>query len=307
MDVQLREATADEASFESPFKLYHYDPTTAGAMIFVLLFSATTILHFWQLLRSRCWFAIPLAIGGIFEAIGYASRFASGKESPNWTLTPYIIQAILLLVAPALFAASIYMELARIIVLVDGESRAWLSKKWMTKIFVIGDVLSFIMQGGGGGYQASGTLAALKTGANIIIAGLFVQLIFFSIFIVTAVAFNMAINRSPTGSSRNDATWRKHLRVLYISSVIIMLRSIFRAVEYLQGFNGYLLRHEVYLYIFDALLMFIVMGLFNYIHPGEITALLRNKERNGGWKTDIGGHQLQRIGSEDELNGDRFA
>jgi hypothetical protein len=41
------------------------------------------------------------------------------------------------------------MELARIIVLVDGESRAWLSKKWMTKIFVIGDVLSFIMQGGG--------------------------------------------------------------------------------------------------------------------------------------------------------------
>ncbi|PMB65107.1 Protoporphyrin uptake protein 1 [Beauveria bassiana] len=119
MDVQLREATADEAS---PFKLYHYNPTTVGAMIFVLLFSATTILHFWQLLRSRCWFAIPLAIGGI--SIGYASRFASGKESPNWTLTPYIIQAILLLVAPALFAASIYMELAPIIVLVDGESRA---------------------------------------------------------------------------------------------------------------------------------------------------------------------------------------
>jgi hypothetical protein len=116
----------------------------------------------------------------------------------------------------------------------------------------------------------------------------------------------MAINRSPTGSSRNDATWRKHLRVLYISSVIIMLRSIFRAVEYLQGFNGYLLRHEVYLYIFDALLMLIVMGLFNYIHPGEITALLRRKERNGGWKMDIGGHQLQRIGSEDEITGGRF-
>lgn len=49
-----------------------------------------------------------------------------------------------------------------------------------------------------------------------------------------------------------------------------MVRSIFRAVEYLQGFNGYLLRHEAYLYVFDAALMLFVMIIFNFIHPGEI-------------------------------------
>lgn len=83
------------------------------------------------------------------EILGYGARFASGKETPDWTLTPYILQSILLLVAPALFAATIYMELGRIVTLIDGESRSLIRRKWMTKIFVLGDVLSFFLQGGG--------------------------------------------------------------------------------------------------------------------------------------------------------------
>jgi hypothetical protein len=59
------------------------------------------------------------------------------------------MQAVLLLVAPALFAASIYMLLGRIIVLVKGEHFAIIRVNWMTKIFVAGDVLSFLMQGAG--------------------------------------------------------------------------------------------------------------------------------------------------------------
>lgn len=73
----------------------------------------------------------------------------SSKESPNWTLGPYIIQAILLLVAPALFAATIYMELGRIMILVRGEDRAVIRRTWLTKAFVGGDILSFFLQGGG--------------------------------------------------------------------------------------------------------------------------------------------------------------
>lgn len=83
------------------------------------------------------------------QVIGYVARAKSGQESPNWTLGPYIIQAIFLLVAPALYAASIYMELGRIIIMVEGESRSLVPLKWLTKIFVIGDVLSFFLQGGG--------------------------------------------------------------------------------------------------------------------------------------------------------------
>ncbi|KAH7142740.1 RTA1 like protein-domain-containing protein [Dactylonectria estremocensis] len=276
-----RDAPAVRA--EEPFKLYHYDPTIAGGVVFALLFLASTFLHIWQLFRARCWFMIPLVVGGIFEVIGYAARSKSGDESPNWTLGPYIIQSILLLVAPALFAATIYMELSRIVIMVDGEGHVLIQKKWLTKIFVSGDVFSFILQGGGGGYQSSGTLQALDTGAKVIIAGLFVQLFCFGVFITIAVAFHRSIRRSPTGRS-HAVPWTKHMTMLYIGSMLIMVRSVFRAAEYLQGFSGYLLKHEMYLYIFDAVLMLLVMILFNWIHPAEIAAILAQSGNSYGLK-----------------------
>ncbi|OHW97543.1 RTA1 domain protein [Colletotrichum incanum] len=276
-------ATTD-AMVENPFKLYHYDPTITGAIIFMLLFLGTTLFHFWQLVKSRCWFLLPLAIGGVLEIIGYAARAKSGAESPDWSLGPYIIQAILLLVAPALFAATIYMELARIITVIDGEGHVLIRKEWMTKLFVTGDILSFLFQGGGGGYQAAGSLEALNNGAKVIIVGLFIQLICFGFFIVIAVAFHRSINKAPTGRSNSSIPWRRHMGALYLGSFLIMVRSIFRAVEYLQGFDGHLLSHEAYLYLFDAVLMFLVMILFNYFHPAEIVAILAMGGGNEGWK-----------------------
>ena len=83
------------------------------------------------------------------EYNGYIGRAVSSRQTPDWTLGPYIVQAVLLLVAPALFAATIYMELGRIIILVDGEHHSIIKKRWLTKIFVCGDILSFLMQSGG--------------------------------------------------------------------------------------------------------------------------------------------------------------
>jgi hypothetical protein len=71
------------------------------------------------------------------------------NQTPNWTLGPYIIQAVLTLVAPALFAASIYMELGRLVVVLRAEKHSLIRVQWMTKIFVAGDVLSFLMQSAG--------------------------------------------------------------------------------------------------------------------------------------------------------------
>lgn len=94
--------------------------------------------------------------------------------------------------------------------------------------------------------------------------------------------------------------WRKHLIALYCASVLIMIRSVFRVVEYLQGFSGYLLSHEYYLYVFDAVLMLGVMGLFNVVHPSEVVALVKGgKMAKRGWMMEsVGGyHQHQRIES----------
>jgi hypothetical protein len=55
-----------------------------------------------------------------------------------------------LLLAPAFFAASIYMVLGRLILLVDGEAHSIIRAKWLTKVFVLGDVVSFLTQSAGG-------------------------------------------------------------------------------------------------------------------------------------------------------------
>ncbi len=86
------------------------------------------------------------------EWIGYIGRALSSQQSPDYALPPYILQSLLLLVAPALFAASIYMALGRIIRLTDGEAHSLVRTKWLTKIFVAGDIFSFLVQSSGNPY-----------------------------------------------------------------------------------------------------------------------------------------------------------
>jgi hypothetical protein len=60
--------------------------------------------------------------------------------------------------------------------------------------------------------------------------------------------------------------------------MLIMVRSVFRLAEYLQGNNGYLLHHEIFLYIFDAVLIFVAVLVFNICHPSEIGQLLAGEQ-----------------------------
>lgn len=152
------------------FVFYYYTPSAAAAAIFVVLFGISTLLHSYQLIRTRAWLMIPFLIGGfsksnttfplyhrhladhlspLVETIGYIGRLLSSQEAPNFTKNPYIIQSTLLLIAPAFFAASIYMVLGRIIRMIDAEQYSLIRVKWLTKIFVCGDVLSFLMQASG--------------------------------------------------------------------------------------------------------------------------------------------------------------
>lgn len=195
------------------------------------------------------------------QTIGYAGRLWSHFN--EFAVAAYSLQAILILVAPALFAASIYMILGRLIQTLRAEHLSLIPVRWLTKAFVMGDVLSFTLQAAGGGTQASGTIDMYNLGEKLIVIGLFIQIAVFGFFVATSVLFNRRIVASPTPISiHGGIPWKRHLWVLYTTSSIILVRSIFRVVEYLQGNSGYLISHEVFLYIFDMLLMVTVMAIF---------------------------------------------
>lgn len=48
------------------------------------------------------------------------------------------------------------------------------------------------------------------------------------------------------------------------------LGSVYRVVEFAQGFDGYLASHEVYFYVLEAVPMMPPFILFNIYHPGRI-------------------------------------
>lgn len=252
------------------FVLYRYSPTVAGAAIFTVLFFASSLVHIWQSWHHRARCMIPFIIGGLFEGVGYIGRIMSHSDQKK--LGPYIQQSILLLVAPPLFAATIYMVLGRMIRKLHAEQHSIIPLKWLTKIFVTGDILSFLIQSGGAGIMVKGTQDSYKTGSNVVLVGLIVQIAIFCFFVVVAVIFHKRISANPTMVSQAAYAlpYRKHLFALYATSLLILVRNLVRVVEYAEGNDGYIVSHEVFLYIFDAVLMFILMVVYNVVHPGQL-------------------------------------
>lgn len=120
---------------------------------------------------------------------------------------------------------------------------------------------------------------SIHTGERIIIGGLVLQILFFSFFIIVAGTFHTRMSKIPTSRVLSYATiasaWKKHIFALYGGSSLILIRSLFRLIEYAQGNDGYLISHEWFLYVFDSILMLSCMVLFAAVHPSELNALLK--------------------------------
>ncbi|KAI3548722.1 hypothetical protein CSPX01_02745 [Colletotrichum filicis] len=259
---------------------YPYDPSLAAAVTFAVLFGISGLIHSIQLKRAKTWYWIAFFIGVNFESIGYGSRAMNASETPNYSQVPFIIQTLLPLLAPALYAASIYMLLGRIIDSLEAGHLSIIPVGWMTKIFVFGDVFSFAFQCIGGAILSGASdKDGLDRGQNIILVGLGIQILFFAAFIVTISVFHYRIINHPTTTSMNGRRpWRQFIMVLYATSFLILVRSIFRVAEFAEGRDGVLQTTEVYLYCLDTSLMFLCAAAFNVWFPGRIVSPITFKD-----------------------------
>lgn len=255
------------------FKLWYYTPSIPAAVIFAILFIALTSYHTLLLVRRRTWFCIPFLVGGLFEIIGYIARALAHNNKESVPI--YTMQSLCLLLAPILFAASIYMILGRIVRVVHGEEYSLIRVNWLTKIFVGSDIFCFMIQGAGGGMlSTANTKSAVDRGNNIILGGLILQILIFLFFLTVAFTFQRRMQRQPTAAALNGPlgehngvrggrfktlTWKKLLIGLYLTSILITIRNLFRVIEYGMGWDSYLLTHEWVLYLFDGLLMVFVL------------------------------------------------
>ncbi|KAH7119941.1 putative RTA1 domain protein [Dendryphion nanum] len=269
-----------------------YLPSIAAAAIFIGIFTFLTLIHAWRLAATRTWFCIPFIIGGLLEIGGYAGRLQGYSKPDNFTA--FLIQAIFVLLAPLFYVASIYMFLGRIMLSTCPPSttvkysHAIVRPTRLTKIFVGGDILCFGIQGAGGAIMAgSSTKSTVDLGNAIILAGLALQVVIFCFFVLVAVVWNRRVKNVETagGNVRNawgkkGWGWERYLQMLYIVSGLVMFRNLFRLVEYAMGDDGYLMKQDWPIYIFDAVPMAFVLVLTPYWYVGDITNGIAKKRKN---------------------------
>lgn len=196
--------------------------------------------------------------------------------------TPFIIQILLILLAPILFAASVYMFLGRLVRAAGGQKYSIIRVTWLTKIFVCGDVFCFLVQAAGASMLVNAKAKdTIDRAQNIILGGLGLQILFFIFFLLVAVIWHVRMRSKPlwrmcaaSGLNLSRTLWS-----LYLVGCLITLRNIYRTAEYKGGQDGYLSSHEWPAYILDAALMAIVMAVTLIWYAVE----LRPKEGEEGW------------------------
>lgn len=130
--------------------------------------------------------------------------------------------------------------------------------------------------------MASSKASSAKLGSHIVLAGLIIQIIIFGFFIVVALVFDRRLRAMPTMLSNDPSLpWKKFLYILYTSSAFIMIRSIVRVAEFVEGFEGVIILHEVFLYVFDGVPMAAVMAIFNVLYPSNFSERARKARVDG--------------------------
>lgn len=106
--------------------------------------------------------------------------------------------------------------------------------------------------------------------------------------------FHRRLNAQPTNTSLSlSQPWKQLLGALYASGALIMVRSLFRVAEYASGSSGPLQSTEIYIYIFDAALMFFVVALFNVSHPSLVLGHHPSLQRATSFEVARGSYPLQ--------------
>ncbi|KAL2817510.1 putative RTA1 domain protein [Aspergillus cavernicola] len=251
-------------------EFYPYTPSATAGYAFMGIFGVSTVVHLVLTFPFRAAYFIPLILGGVCETFGYYGRAWSHQSRTE--ISSWALQEMLILCAPPLLAATVYMVLGRMIRSLDAEHLSSMRTKRLTLVFVLNDILCFCTQLGGAGVQATGDTNIMSIGKKVVLAGLIFSLVVFGFFIWIAGTFHRRLQRDPTLIliQNPDLKWRRYMVALYISCFALMLRNLVRTIQFGSDRLSPLNTKEAYIYVFDAFLMVATMLAVMVYHPGRM-------------------------------------
>ncbi|KAL6252323.1 hypothetical protein RBB50_000041 [Rhinocladiella similis] len=264
---------------------YAYNPSMPLAIAFTVIYWLLTIRHMYiSFIFARKQpnphkYTICLPIAGWISVTGWALRIVSIKYRHTWPLSIifYAVSQSSIVIAPVFFCATLYLLLTRMIRFnlpeedKDGGKSPQvffrLSPKRLGYVFLISDFTSFNTQGGGSGIAgAGGWKGILRTiGMDILLIGLALQLLTFTMFIVVLAIFQRRVNR------RDDVTLqpgaKKVIWAVWVATFFIQIRTVYRLIEFAMGDDAYLMTNEWCLYVFEAGPTAIALTMLAIFHP----------------------------------------
>ncbi|KAG0009263.1 hypothetical protein BGZ80_002568 [Entomortierella chlamydospora] len=280
-----------------------YNPNFAGNLILGILYTLLGLTFSYYCFRHKDKWAICLPIGAIASGIGFFIRLTFDMKTVQ--LGPFILMNCLIVISPSAFLAFNYMLYGRFITAIDPKfgndtkpgskmeksQFSFIPPLIVGRTFIISDILTFFIQISAGGIQASAgddNSSLAKIGDNLFLAGVTGQGISYLVFtFLLTVAFLRLIedrkrnypNQLEKGWTGLDMNTLVIVGGLYISSVFIIVRSVYRIVEFAQGYNGYLTTHEVFLFILDAAPLVLAIGVWSLNWPSILLDRIKAQTR----------------------------
>jgi hypothetical protein len=259
------------------WSLYPYHPVKALPIIFAIIIFSLGILHVYQSFFKYRWkkFGLMMLWATSVWVAGFICR-AISVHKPQ-AVGIFIAQFVLIIFAPPLYAAAEYFILGRLLAYLPYHSPIHPGRVVSTFFLLSGAVEGLTANGAAESSGTGRTPSQRTNGLNCIKAGLLLQAIIEASFF-SLVALLEYRCRKAGHFPRNVRTV---CYVLYITSVMMLLRCIVRAIEGFEaaacdpnkpGYDGYcgpVQRQEWFLWVFEVANITIFVALLAFLPPGR--------------------------------------
>ncbi|KAF4826517.1 putative lipid transporter atnI [Colletotrichum tropicale] len=253
---------------------YAFNPSFEGNLAFAVLFGLSMIAHVVQAITYRKRFCWVVIVGASWETAAFILRTLGAHDQQQ--IGYQIGGQLLFLLAPLWINAFAYMLAARLVYFVLPDQRVFRVKATaLTKIFVAMDIVCFLVQAVGGSMMSNTEVSSddpiLRTGQQLYMSGCGLQLAFIVVFCGLMGRFYVKMQRA----QRFDLDLKQVkalVWVMYVVLVLVIMRIIFRLVEFGPGadIENPILTNENYAFGLDALPMVLALVLLNAVHPGIV-------------------------------------
>jgi hypothetical protein len=259
---------------------YGYIPSLPATVVFTVFFFISTTVHLGQAIRYKMWYLLfTVVAAGNLEVTGWAARTYSHFEPGK--LMPYLIQTIATINAPTPLVAAYFIILAEVIRRL-GPCYSRLRPRMYAIVFLTADLVALSVQGVGGTIAAiaAGNDTDPEKGGRIMLGGIIFQMIAITLYMVLAIEFiyrylndkpfQRPDNEPPTGSYFMDKKMKAVLFGSAFGSLALYVRSVYRTIELIDGWEGRIITTELYFNAMDGAMILLTMICLNFFHPGRL-------------------------------------